>query len=176
MPKPPSCERWLWCQLLSWMAIFFICMRILTKIVNIYNFCFFNQFHLLLMIQCMLDFIFTFCSFWFCWVFLYVNKFDGSAGGGTGTDFNTTANWDGSGALLSTDDLVITYTKNNITTISLSASVTVKSLTVNVTTATSNADKTCTIAIGNYTLTTTGNVSYTNAQTGISYIFTLNTQ
>ncbi len=100
----------------------------------------------------------------------------GSAGGGTGTDFNTTANWDGSGALLSTDDLVITYTKNNITTISLSASVTVKSLTVNVTTATSNADKTCTIAIGNYTLTTTGNVSYTNAQTGISYIFTLNTQ
>jgi hypothetical protein len=91
----------------------------------------------------------------------------GSGAGGAGTDFNATGNWSGSGALLTTDDLIINLTSNASSTITLSANASVNSITITSTVPGSGgAGKISTFSLSGFTLSTAGNFTVTNSATG----------
>lgn len=77
----------------------------------------------------------------------------GSVTGGTGTDFNTAANWSPSGVPVAVDNLTIAIISD--ATITLSASLTINNLTYSVT----NNNTYVTIDVGNFNLTVNGTSS-----------------
>jgi hypothetical protein len=96
-----------------------------------------------------------------------VRTWTGSGAGGAGTDFNASGNWSGSGALLTTDDLIINLTANVSSTITLSANASVNSVTITSTVAGSGGGgKTCIFSLSGFTLGTAGNFTITNSATG----------
>lgn len=101
-----------------------------------------------------------------CMFFCSMNTFGatrnwtGAGAGGTGTDLNDAGNWDGSGAILSTDDLVIALTSG--TTLTLSANLVVNDLTV--TLDNGSGVTTATIDANNFALTINGTASFDAVQ------------
>ncbi|MEO1628241.1 MAG: hypothetical protein AAFV25_24040 [Bacteroidota bacterium] len=101
-----------------------------------------------------------------CLVFYSVHGFGatrnwiGAGAGGAGTDLNDAANWDGSGALLSTDDLVIALT--NPATLGLSADLAVNNLTVTLDNGT--GVNTATVGANSFAFTINGTASFEAVQ------------
>jgi hypothetical protein len=83
-------------------------------------------------------------------------------GAGSGTDFNNPSFWTGAGALLTTDDLTIPWNANAAAAITMSASVTVNSLTIT-DTYTPSAARTHSLTTNAFTLTLNGAMSVTNS-------------
>ena len=86
----------------------------------------------------------------------------GSGSGGAGTDFNSAANWTGSGALLTVDDLIINMTVSGGGDAILSANVTVNSITM--TMDVGSGISTARIDANGFTLTVNGAASFEGVQ------------
>ncbi len=94
----------------------------------------------------------------------------GVTGGTGGTDFNASPNWLPVGALAAADDLFVSLNDNSTNIVTLSANLTVNSLSINETTAGSGgAGKAFTLSLATFTFTTNANFSITNSAAGANF-------
>ena len=84
---------------------------------------------------------------------------------GVSTDLNLGLNWSGATALLPTDDLVITITGTAPNTLSLSANLSVNSITILTTVASPSGGSSLTVTLGAFDLSVAGLFKVTNSST-----------